>query len=816
MGIFSETAPKLWELGLPVMPLQPKAKEPVVKKWQYLSERMPTPEEQSFWLKNYADGNIGLPLGAQSGCVALDIDTDDPALINLIESYVPLSPWQRIGKKGKVLMFKFTGQKTFRIKTIEGDTICELLSSRTQVVLPPSIHPDTKKPYHATCDLAQVVRDLPTLSPEIETVLRTAFMDYGITLSHSGWTRTTDYVSHGSRDVKMTSMAGFFANGVTRGELSVKEAINRMYAWYSSCVEKVAGDDVDIEKGIKNMLSFLVQDVIGPKNKVLPKGWDEGLTEQEKKDYGLLFDTEMEEWDYEKLKSYLFDQFSKYGEDSVQRTEAIEYILKRMSRSPSLTSLDEDRLLKYIAQSCKFIQLSAVKKRLQELKAGKVKGLNHTEIAKAILEEFQKVSPICFHRDVLWRWNGSNWEILPEHEILSRIANDYGSLPAATRANDHKGILKIIQTLVRQGLPVANVEGVNFANGYVTVKGEIKPHSPEYGMTYTLPYRYVVENSQSLHAAPRFNDFLYSCWGQEPDYYERVQVLREAIAVTLFGLGPAFTRAILLYGLASTGKSQLLKIVERLLPPEAVSYVPPYDFDDKFKVTLLSNSIMNVCGELKETQKIPGASFKQIVDGSTLTGQYKNRPIFNFAPKATHWYASNYTPKSDDATEGFNRRWVILSFRRIVRKEERVLNIGDIIAAEEREAIASWAVGTISDLLNKRDFSLPPSHYDKIKEMISENDSLFFFLISEKGPRLIKKPLETTAKIHLDKLYEEYSAFCYAQRSVKPVGLRRYYQRLQELSYFMGFKVENMMVYGLTMARDSETMENSVPLDKLL
>ena len=71
MGIFSENAPKLWALGLPVMPLYPKEKNPIVPSWQQFAERMPTPDEQAFWLKNYANGNIGLPLGPQSGCVIL-------------------------------------------------------------------------------------------------------------------------------------------------------------------------------------------------------------------------------------------------------------------------------------------------------------------------------------------------------------------------------------------------------------------------------------------------------------------------------------------------------------------------------------------------------------------------------------------------------------------------------------------------------------------------------------------------------------------------------------------------------------------------
>lgn len=814
MGIFSETAPKLWAVGLPVMPLYPNEKTPRINSWQQLAERMPTPEEQSFWLKNYATGNIGMPLGAQSGCVALDIDTEDTEVIKLIESLVPYSPWQRIGKKGKVMLFKFTGQKTFRIKTVEGQTICELLSSRTQIVLPPSIHPDTGKPYTANCDISEVVKNLPVLSPDIETILRNAFIEYGYTLSHAGWTRTTDYISRGSRDVKMTSVAGLFAQGITRGELSVKEAINRMYAWYSSCVEKVAGDDVDIEKGIKNMLSFLIQDVVGPKNCTLPKGWDDGLTEEEKQLYGLQFDVEMEEWDYERLKSYLFDQFSIHGEDSTQRTEAIEYILKRMSRSPNITSLDEDRILKYISQSCKFIQFSAVKRRLNELKSGKIKGINHTEIAQAVIDEIKKISPVCYNKDNIWQWNGSHWEILEEQKILAIIARDFGSLPAASRANDHRGIMNIIKTLIPQGIPETSLKGVNFANGFVDLTGKMYHHAPEYGMTYTLPYRYLPEHSENLNAAPKFKNFLMSCWGMEDDCEDRIKVLREAIAVTLFGMGPAFTKAILLFGLANTGKSQLLKIVEKLLPDEAISYVTPYDFSDKFKVTMLSSSIMNVCGELKENQKIPGADFKQMVDGTTIQGQYKNRPIFNFTPNATHWYASNYTPKSDDSTEGFNRRWVILSFRKIVRKEERILNLGDMIAAEEREAIASWAVGTMPKLMEQRDFTLPPSHYEKIKEMVSENDTLFFYLTSDKGPRLVKDPT-LNPKIHVDKLYEEYSAFCYSQRGLKPTGLRRYYQRIQELSYFMGFKVENMIIYGLTLSKEPETIAISVPLDRL-
>ena len=84
-GIFADNAPILWALGLPVMPLRARSKEAIIPRWQDLKERMPTPQEQTHWLHNYMDNNIGLPLGPQSGCIAIDIDTTDTFLISIIE-----------------------------------------------------------------------------------------------------------------------------------------------------------------------------------------------------------------------------------------------------------------------------------------------------------------------------------------------------------------------------------------------------------------------------------------------------------------------------------------------------------------------------------------------------------------------------------------------------------------------------------------------------------------------------------------------------------------------------------------------------------
>ena len=75
--LFREHAPRHWAAGLPVIPIAPGQKRPLLPGWQQFADRMPSDQDQQLWLEMYGDHNMGLPLGPQSGLVAVDIDTDD-------------------------------------------------------------------------------------------------------------------------------------------------------------------------------------------------------------------------------------------------------------------------------------------------------------------------------------------------------------------------------------------------------------------------------------------------------------------------------------------------------------------------------------------------------------------------------------------------------------------------------------------------------------------------------------------------------------------------------------------------------------------
>lgn len=116
---------------LVVIPLN--GKRPYLKNWQQTTLNDLTDE----FIEDHHDANIGILLGETNNIVAVDIDKEDAI------SLCPPSPVRKKGKKGETRFFKFNGEKNSK----RHDLGLELLSTGNQTVLPPSVHPETNKPY---------------------------------------------------------------------------------------------------------------------------------------------------------------------------------------------------------------------------------------------------------------------------------------------------------------------------------------------------------------------------------------------------------------------------------------------------------------------------------------------------------------------------------------------------------------------------------------------------------------------------------------------------------------------------------------------
>ena len=790
--IFRDEAPKYWAAGLPAIPLMEKQKRPAIPRWQLFADVMPTEDEKSAWLNAFPNGNIGLPMGPTSNLVAIDIDTDDPAIMKVLDAVLPKSPWTRVGKKGMVRIYRYSGERTTRIKAATGEMICEILSKGTQFVLPPSIHPDTGRAYTASGNLYELAAAAPPLPMHIEDFIRGALKDIGVEVSvgGAGSGKITTYVPAGARDNTMVWHAGLLARAVTRGERTLLEALGEMEHWVNSFVEKVIGDELSVAKAQQKLIEFLVRDVTGEKRAALPLGWDVGLTDEDKTELGLTFTSDDEKWPATKVIEYLTKEFERFpGVGDAGRLSAIDVALDKIARAAGFLSvIDEERILKFIqGQSGGQMTVGALKRQLNILRRGDIAGENHQEIAEAAMKFISQYGEVRFDAGKFWQWKGAFWEEKPSSEVMATIQVEFGAYPACRRYSDYTGVMKAMQNTASIPLMNGSARGLNFANGFLTEDLVLVPHNPDQGMTYVLPYRYMPELEGHM---PMFNQYLMDSWGEDPDYMDKVAALQEMIGVTLFSHATTYQRAVCLFGQPGSGKSVTSQIVRGLLPDNSVSSVPPQDWGDRFLPTQMFGKVINFAGELSETKAIPGDIFKQIVEGEQISGQYKNGQIFHFRPRCAQWFNSNHLPKTRDSSDGFNRRWLILEWNKRVPVEKQVPDLANIVLEFESEAIVAWAVQGFARLRDKRGYTLPASHLACVDQMATDNNSVRYFLATSR--RIIVGPEKTGDgsgnEITAATLHGEYWSFCIGIGIAQRVSLQAFQRMMKELQPVFRFQ----------------------------
>lgn len=147
--IFADWAHKYHESGYSIIPV--KGKSAFTSGWNLAGETKSSDSTIDLWCEQYPSHNIGLCLGKASGLVAFDYDYDGDGASSLeiiLRKILPKSPCEKIGKKGFTLFSKYCGLSSMKFKIPGRDSaIFEFFSSSGQTVIPPSIHPETQKPY---------------------------------------------------------------------------------------------------------------------------------------------------------------------------------------------------------------------------------------------------------------------------------------------------------------------------------------------------------------------------------------------------------------------------------------------------------------------------------------------------------------------------------------------------------------------------------------------------------------------------------------------------------------------------------------------
>lgn len=791
--VFETLAPKYWLAGLPAIPLRERQKAPVINQWSLYGRQMPSQSEQMHWLASYPNGNIGLPLGPFSGVCVIDIDTEDPELTSAILEILPESPWKRVGKKGMALAYKFEQQRNFKLRGPEGGMILEFLGLGNQVALPGSIHPDTGLPYTSTTNLWEVLDQLPCLGEDIEDKLRGLLGTKGFELGAGGRSSPVDIVPAGERDVQMIRHAGYLARvvlGIDRSaQFSLMEAMGHMHHWVETYTVKVSGDAMDPGKGVAKLLEFLLRDL--EKGRTMPQGWDANMTDEVKEHPTIARMFEMnatQRWDLVKAREWLTLKVLENPDDDRWIMARINELITEIAKDEHFPGFEFRVLIQHIIQKGgprlnlkKSDLLIAFKEAKKGVVADSIDD-THAQIARTVLETLQREGEIRFDHGQFWQWSGSCFSTLDEEALYMHVANNVKDNLLVRRHSDYNAIVEVLQRMCKGELIQCEERGINFANGFVDEELRVQEHDPKYGATFTLPFEYDRTNASRCN---RWLEFLHDCWGHEPDFEQRVAALQEMFAVTLFKIAPRYQRAFLLFGRAGTGKTQILQVLRSMLPPDAVAELGPQHWGERFSLTALIGKAANICGELPENGMISGNVFKEVIEGSPCNTEFKGQDSFVFVPECAHWFASNYLAVSRDTTRGFIRRWLVLDFNKPVPEEDRIENLAESIVADEREAIAAWALEGLRRVLDARGFTLPKSHHFRMNQMRRINNSVQAFLEDARNIALVGG-----GEMRCRELYDLYVFHMSDVGRNSPVSFERFMQMLEDLDLDVDHRVD--------------------------
>lgn len=164
MNNYGDNALKYWHAGYAPIPDKYGSKMPAIKGWTNYCVNVPNKEEIENWSSTFTQSNIALTTGAASGIAVVDVDTDDPEMLELLRASLPSSPVERVGSKGFARFFKWNGISKTEVVKVNGQVIFEILAEGKKITIPPSKHPNGMDYKWVGKSLLEIDKeDLPTL-----------------------------------------------------------------------------------------------------------------------------------------------------------------------------------------------------------------------------------------------------------------------------------------------------------------------------------------------------------------------------------------------------------------------------------------------------------------------------------------------------------------------------------------------------------------------------------------------------------------------------------------------------------------------------
>lgn len=394
---------------------------------------------------------------------------------------------------------------------------------------------------------------------------------------------------------------------------------------------------------------------------------------------------------------------------------------------------------------------------------------------------FKENHVVSLNKNTFYLFNGKFWEFV-EVDAVAKFCHDKVKSPTS-RPHEWDEFVRMIRinSIKSPDFFQESTTGyLNFENGVLKLGSwSLVPHSHTYGFTSVIPFPYIPEATAPLWEATIAKVTLNRA--------NLGSLLQEYFGYCLAGSGYKHHKALVMTGSGRNGKSTLMETFMYVIGKGNYSSLAWEQVVDPEKSSNMRNKLVNFSEEVGKKEFINvSAKMKNLIGG----GEFSSRKLYSDAiqvkNKTKFILACNTLPMTNDTTEGFMERLILVPFGGYFTSETDKDFDGDIKEKLKLEAsgILNWIIQGYQSLEARGKFLDSGEANRILQEYNYDNNPLIGFF--DDCIKLDTKLLESS-----DDLYKGFQDYC---RNAGVISFRRtsFLREVEKLSINRKHKLERV------------------------
>jgi len=338
-------------------------------------------------------------------------------------------------------------------------------------------------------------------------------------------------------------------------------------------------------------------------------------------------------------------------------------------------------------------------------------------------ENFWNTQPFFYDKNkIFWFWNHHKhcYEITDETELMTLIDEQLGFLGQTISAGLRNNYIEAFRRVGRKHQPKeAPTRWIQFKKKVISLRtGKEYVAEPNYFFTNPIPWD--IGESESTPIIDR----LFTEWVGE----ENKEMLYEILSYCCYREYPIQV-LFCFCGIGRNGKTQFLKLLTKFLGEHNICNT---DLDfiagrnrSRFETFKLYKKLAGIMGETDFDTMGGSSLLKRLTGGDMIGYEMKGKNPFDAYSYCKLLIASNSLPSSEDNTDGFYRRWIIIDWPNQFPEGKDIINS---IPESEYCNLAKKIKRILPELLEKGSFTNQGSIEQRKKKFIIASNPISIFI----------------------------------------------------------------------------------------